>query len=100
MKTAHLSNKRHIIIPTDILEAYHLQAGQNTILKITAQGILLKLQDSTAKTSLDDLIGCTGYQGKPKTLAEMDAAIEKGIIADWGKHDSDGYLKNNGLKYR
>ncbi len=34
MKTAHLSNKRHIIIPTDILEAYHLQAGQNTKLKL------------------------------------------------------------------
>lgn len=89
MQTAHLSNKRHIIIPTDILEACHLQAGQQLEIEITAQGILLKLQNSTAKTSLDDLIGCTGYQGKPKTLSEMDAAIKKGIIADWGKHDSD-----------
>jgi bifunctional DNA-binding transcriptional regulator/antitoxin component of YhaV-PrlF toxin-antitoxin module len=89
MKTAHLSNKRHIIIPTDILESYHLQAGQQLDIEITAQGILLKLPNNTVKTNLDDLIGCTAYQGQPKTLEEMDSAIEHGIIKNWGKHDSD-----------
>ena len=89
MQTAHLSNKRHIIIPTDILETYHLEAGQQLDIEITAQGILLKLQNNTAKTDLNDLIGCTAYQGQCKTIEEMDSAIEQGIIKNWGKHDSD-----------
>jgi antitoxin component of MazEF toxin-antitoxin module len=50
MQTAHLSNKQHIIIPTDILEAYHLEAGQQLDIEITAQGILLKLQNNAEKT--------------------------------------------------
>lgn len=89
MQTAHLSNKRHIIIPKDILESYHLEAGQQLDIEITAQGILLKIQHNTVKTNLEDLIGCTGYQGQAKTLEEMDTAIEDGIIKEWGRHDSD-----------
>jgi antitoxin component of MazEF toxin-antitoxin module len=90
MQTAHLSSERHLIIPTDILEACHLNAGQELEIEITPQGILLKTPNALLrKTSINDLIGCTGYQGKAKTLEEMDAAIEQGIIAEWGKHDSD-----------
>jgi len=89
MQTAHLSDKRHIIIPTAILEACHLNAGQELEIELIPQGILLKTPTTPTKNSLNSLIGCTGYQGKAKTLEEMDAAIEQGIIADWGKHDSD-----------
>jgi len=34
-------------------------------------------------------VDCTGYQSQAKALAGMDAAIEQGVIAEWGKHDSN-----------
>ena len=89
MQTAHLTNAGHLIIPAEILAACHLNAGQELEIEITAQGILLKTPKATAKTSLNDLIGCTGYQGKAKTIEEMDEGIRQGIIAEWGEHDSD-----------
>jgi len=85
MQTAHLTNAGHLIIPAAILKACHLNAGQELEIEITAQGILLKTSKATAKTSLNDLIGCTGYQGKAKTIEEMDDGIRLGIIAEWGE---------------
>jgi len=35
------------------------------------------------------LAGCTRYHGEAKTLEDMDAAIEQGIIAELGRHDSN-----------
>jgi antitoxin component of MazEF toxin-antitoxin module len=111
MQTAYLSSEKHLIIPSDILEACHLNAGQEVEIEITPQGILLKTPNALPrKTSINNLIGCTGYQaldereavtslealagclkyeGKAKTLEEMDDAIRQGIIAEWGSHDSD-----------
>lgn len=36
-------------------------------------------------TQLNDVAGCLAYQGKAKTLDEMNQAIEQGIIEQWGK---------------
>jgi bifunctional DNA-binding transcriptional regulator/antitoxin component of YhaV-PrlF toxin-antitoxin module len=42
MQTAHLTHAGHLILPAEILEACHLNAGQELEIEITAQGILLK----------------------------------------------------------
>lgn len=52
--------------------------------KIDVRGFKLPKQ-----TTLDDLAGCTRYHGSAKTLEDMDAAIEQGIIVEWGRHDSN-----------
>ena len=52
--------------------------------KIDVRGFKLPKQ-----TTLDDLAGCTRYHGAAKTLEDMDATIEQGIIAKWGRHDSN-----------
>ena len=88
MQTTHLSSQRHVIIPKAICDAYHLAIGQELEIELTPQGILLKPKTTMPKTTVSDLIGCTAYQGKAKTLAEMEQAIQKGIIAEWGEHDS------------
>jgi hypothetical protein len=31
----------------------------------------------TPRTTLDQVVGCVKYTGKPKTIAQMDAAIKK-----------------------
>jgi len=87
MKTTHLSSRRHVTIPKIICDTYHLAIGQELEIELTPQGILLKPKVSLPKTNIDDIAGCLAYQGKAKTLEEMDEAIQQGIIAEWGKND-------------
>lgn len=87
MQTVHLSNDRQIAIPKIICDAYHLTSGQELEIELTSQGILLKTKTALPKITVNDLIGCSGYRGKAKTLEEMDKAIEEGIIAKWGQND-------------
>lgn len=42
-------------------------------------GDLLKPSKFFSLTKLDDLAACLKYQGKPKTLEDMDNAIRQGI---------------------
>ncbi len=88
MQTTRLSSKGQIIIPKTIREACHLNVGQELEIEVTAQGILLKTINLLPKTKVLDLIGCTGYRGAAKTMAEMEAAIQQGVLAEWDGHDS------------
>lgn len=89
MSTTHISTKGQVIIPKAIREAYQLSAGQELEVEIVQQGILLRIKNHTPKTTLNNLLGCTGYQGKTKTLEEIEVDIQQGIIKEWGKHDRD-----------
>ena len=87
MQTTRLSSKGQVIIPKAIREACHLDVGQELDVEITTQGILLKAKNSFSTTSVDDVAGCLAYQGKAKTIEEMDDAIRQGITAEWGQND-------------
>ncbi len=76
-----------LLLPETICEAYHLTIGQTLDIELTSQDILLKNAANLPKISINDLIGCTGYQGESKTLEEIDKAIEEGIIAEWRNND-------------
>lgn len=89
MATTHLSSKGQVIIPKEIREACHLSVGQELEVSITADGILLKTKMTYPKTSLNELVGCAGYQGETKSLTDMEQAIQTGIVRHWGRHDSD-----------
>ena len=89
MQTTRVSIKGQVIIPKSIRDAYQLNAGQELEVEIVTQGILLKTKNKRPKSTLENLIGCTEYQGNAKTLAEIDASIQKGIIAEWGDNDSN-----------
>ncbi|MCA1809756.1 MAG: hypothetical protein LC725_09960 [Lentisphaerae bacterium] len=39
--------------------------------------------NAMSKTRLEDVAGCLKYAGPAKTLADMDAAIEKGVNEQW-----------------
>ena len=88
MKTTHLSSRRHVTIPKTICDAYHLAIGQELEIESTPQGILLKPKKIMPNTPIDAIAGCLAYQGPAKTIEEMDEAIQQGITAEWGQHDS------------
>lgn len=36
------------------------------------------------ETTVEDVAGCLKYDGEPKTLEEMEEAIEKGVVERFG----------------
>jgi hypothetical protein len=47
--------------------------------EIQEVGDLLKPSKFFSVTKLDDVAGCLKYQGKPKTIEDMDNAISQGV---------------------
>jgi hypothetical protein len=43
--------------------------------EVTSEGVLLKPLKPFAPTRLEDVVGCAGYKGPRKTIAEMDAGV-------------------------
>ena len=79
MPTTVLSSKGQVIIPKPIREARHWAPGQRLEVIESKEGILLKPASPFPPTTIEEVSGCLNYQGKAKTLAEMEAAIAKGV---------------------
>jgi hypothetical protein len=45
----------------------------------SGEGIVLRPLRAFPRTTVNDLLGCTGYKGPKKSLKEMDLAIAKGV---------------------
>ncbi len=75
METTILSSKGQVILPATIRAANQWQAGVQFAVENTVDGVLLRPIKSVPATTLDEVIGCTGYKGKPHSLADMDKAI-------------------------
>jgi AbrB family looped-hinge helix DNA binding protein len=76
-----LSTKGQLIIPRQIRASRGWRAG--TRLRIEERGdhvALLPVLAEAGSVSLEDLIGCTGYSGPRRSLADMQAAIARGTL--------------------
>ncbi|WP_020560589.1 AbrB/MazE/SpoVT family DNA-binding domain-containing protein [Thiofilum flexile] len=87
LQTTRLSSKGQIIIPKSIRMLHGWDNGQEFIVEETEQGILLRPYQPTRlpKTTLTQVAGClkNRYQGKAKTIEEMETAIAQGIKESW-----------------
>ncbi len=79
MEITKFSPQGQVIIPQSLREAHQWEVGQEFIIIDMGDGILLKPKQAFIVTKLDDVAGCLKYQGKPKTLEDMDNAIRQGI---------------------
>ncbi len=79
MNTTRLSSKGQVIIPKPLRTAHHWEAGQELVVVNTADGILLKSKTPFNETSISDVASCLKYKGKPKSIGDMNAAIQKGV---------------------
>ncbi|MGJ3246960.1 MAG: AbrB/MazE/SpoVT family DNA-binding domain-containing protein [Elainellaceae cyanobacterium] len=85
MEVTRLSNQGQVIIPKKLRDAHHWEAGQELIAIDVGDGILLKPQKPFPETTLAQVAGCLEYQGKPKSLDDIDNAIRQGVMEQW--HD-------------
>jgi AbrB family looped-hinge helix DNA binding protein len=75
--TTKLSTKGQLILPKEVRERRGWQAG--TVLELVERGdaVLIRRVEAVPETTLQDLIGCTGYRGPARSIEEMDAAVER-----------------------
>ncbi|ELR98762.1 AbrB/MazE/SpoVT family DNA-binding domain-containing protein [Gloeocapsa sp. PCC 73106] len=71
---ATVTTKGQITLPKALREAMHLKTGDKVLFEPLEDGTYVI---KPRATDIKSLKGCVGYQGKPKTLEEIDAAIEE-----------------------
>jgi AbrB family looped-hinge helix DNA binding protein len=76
--TTRLSTKGQLIIPKEIRERHGWGPGVELAIEDRGDSILLRRAADVPETTLEDLLGCTGYQGPVHSLGEMEAGIAKG----------------------
>lgn len=77
MTTTRLSTKGQLILPKELRERHQWKAGTQFEILEHGDAVMLRPVERLPETTLDELAGCTGYEGPPRSLEEMDAAIER-----------------------
>ena len=81
MHTTQMSSKGQVIIPKDIRTRRHWLPGTRLVAEETPEGVLLRAARSTSTQSLEAGLAAmhalANHRGRPKTLAEMDAAVAR-----------------------
>lgn len=78
MSSATLSTKGQIVIPREVRQEQGLVPGMTFEVEAEGGCIILRPVPEVRRTTLADLIGCSGYVGPSKTVEEMDEGIAEG----------------------
>ena len=73
-----LSTKGQLIIPRAIRVRRGWRAGAELVIEERGDDVILRLAAEPAETRIEDLVGCTGYRGRRRSLREMKEGIAKG----------------------
>ena len=79
METTRLSSKGQIVLPKSVRESHAWTSGTEFVIEDSDGGILLRPTARVSATSLEDVVGCLGYKGKPKTISQMKRAVAREI---------------------
>ena len=78
MEKTKLSNKGQVVIPKALRVLHGWKAGLEFVIEDVGDGIKLKPIKPFKETTIDEVIGCVGYEGPRKSLKDMEAAVAKG----------------------
>ena len=73
--TTVVSTKGQVILPKSIRDHRRWAPGTRLTVEETSEGVILKQAPIFPPTRIEDVAGSLKYDGPPKSLAEMDAAI-------------------------
>jgi AbrB family looped-hinge helix DNA binding protein len=74
-----LSSKGQVVLPKSFREARNWKPGTEFAVEEVNGGLLLRPLRPFVPTRLDEVVGCLQYRAKPKTLKQMERAIEAGV---------------------
>lgn len=82
-----LSSKGQVVIPKELRDAKGWKPGDELIVEDRPDGVLLKRKSPFKATTLDEVSGCLKphYSGPPRTIEEMNAAVDEMFRREWGK---------------
>lgn len=83
METTKLSSKGQVIIPKSLRNTHRWREGLEFIVIDTGDGVLLRPKAPFATTELDDVAGLFKGRAKPKTDAEIAAALKADLRKKW-----------------
>ena len=75
-----LSSKGQVVIPKDVRDAMHLEAGATLRLSRQGQRIVLEVPDDNSRPRItyeEFRRRVPKYEGAPATIEEMNAAVDK-----------------------
>ena len=88
METTRLSTKGQIILPKRIRASRAWEPGMEFIVEEAGDAVLLRPASRFPEVTLEQVAGCLRSKRKPKTLAQMDAAIKREVMR---RHDRGRY---------
>jgi len=83
MRTTRLSSKGQVVIPKEVRDAHGWGEGTEFTVEDCEDGILLRPKPLFKPTTIEEVFGCLQYDGPPKTIEEMNAAIDEEMRRRW-----------------
>jgi AbrB family looped-hinge helix DNA binding protein len=75
MKTTRISSKGQVVLPKSLRESQNWESGTELAVEAIDGGVSLKARQPFPETKLAEVFGCLKYNGKAKSVTEMDKAI-------------------------
>ncbi|HEX3129020.1 MAG TPA: AbrB/MazE/SpoVT family DNA-binding domain-containing protein [Thermoanaerobaculia bacterium] len=76
--SVRLSTKGQLVIPREIRDRHGWSEGVELVLADQGDSVVLRSVRPFPETTLEELVGCTGYKGPAMTLDDMEAGIARG----------------------
>ena len=82
MQLTRMSSKGQVVIPSAIRAAHAWEPGIEFEVEDRTDGVFLRPRAGFTPTKIAEVIGCVGYDGPRRSLAEMRRAAPPGIGED------------------
>lgn len=73
--TTTVSTKGQVVLPKAIRQHLNWKAGARLVVEEKEDGILLRTAPVFAESTPDEVFGLLKVGGRPRTIAQMDAAV-------------------------
>jgi len=77
MKTTRVSAKGQVVLPKSLRESQKWDTGTELAVEAMDGGLFLRALQPFQESTMDQVFGCLEYNGKPRSVSEMDSAIAK-----------------------
>jgi len=72
-----ISTKGQVVLPKEIRERRHWPPGTELVVEERPEGVLLKSAAKKKGLTVADFAGIVKYKGPPRSVGDMNAAIEE-----------------------
>jgi|APTNR8051073442_1049403.scaffolds.fasta_scaffold43418_1 AbrB family looped-hinge helix DNA binding protein len=79
MYVIKLSSKGQLVLPASLRQAHRWRTGDEFVLEEVAGGVLLRPRKPFPATRLDEVAGSLQFDGSPRSVEDMDAAIAAAV---------------------